>query len=128
MADIDTLPLVDDLPDVDGSDTPVELISAQITISFTATSTIGDSGLGLGVFSIGDRIQISGAGAGTNDGKIVTAATVAAGTITVNETNIDTVAAGSAVTLTRLDANPILNEGFVPRWENPNPSSPSRSG
>jgi len=72
------------------------------TISFTASNTIGDTGSGLGIFSIGDRLRIAGAGAGTNAGKIVTVATVAAGTITTEEAIIDTQAAGGSVTLTQI--------------------------
>jgi hypothetical protein len=72
------------------------------TISFTATNTIGDTGSGFGIFSIGDRLRIEGAGAGTNAGKIVTVATVIAGTITTEEAIIDTQAAGSQVVLTQI--------------------------
>ena len=76
------------------------------TISFTTPDTIGDTGLGLGIFSVNDRIRISGAGSGTNDGKIVKVATVAVGTITVDqgqfEPVIDTQAAGGSVTLTQM--------------------------
>ena len=72
------------------------------TISFTSPDTIGDTNSGLGIFAVGDRIRIEGAGAGTNAGKIVTVATVVAGTITTEEQIIDTQAAGGSVTLTQI--------------------------
>ncbi len=76
------------------------------TISFTSPDTIGDTGSGLAIFSVGDRIRISGAGAGTNAGKIVKVATVVAGTITIEqnqfEPTLDTQAAGGSVTLTQI--------------------------
>lgn len=76
------------------------------TISFTTDDTIGDTGSGLAIFSIGDRVRIEGAGAGTNAGKIVTVLTVAAGTITIELSQfdpvIDTQAAGGSVTLTQV--------------------------
>ena len=73
-----------------------------ITISFTTPDTIGDTGSGLAIFAIGDRVRIEGAGAGTNAGKIVTVLTVVAGTITTEEQIIDTQAAGSQVILTQI--------------------------
>lgn len=76
------------------------------TISFTSPDTIGDTNSGLGIFSVDDRIRIAGAGAGTNAGKIVKVATVAAGTITIDqsqfEPTLDTQAAGGSVTLTQI--------------------------
>ena len=76
------------------------------TISFTSPDTIGDTNSGLAIFSVNDRIRISGAGAGTNDGKIVKVATVAAGTITIDQgvydPTLDTQAAGGSVTLTQI--------------------------
>lgn len=76
------------------------------SISFTSPDTIGDTNTGLGLFSVGDRLRISGAGAGTNAGKIVQVATAAAGTITIEqnqfEPTLDTQAAGGSVTLTQI--------------------------
>ncbi|MDX1341260.1 MAG: hypothetical protein R3227_02875 [Reinekea sp.] len=76
------------------------------TISFTSPDTIGDTGSGLAIFSVGDRLRIEGAGAGTNAGKIVKVATVVAGTITIEqnqfEPTLDTQAAGGSVTLTQI--------------------------
>jgi len=93
-------------------DTPSALIVdtnnslTDTTISFTTTDTIGDTNSGLAVFSIGDRLRISGAGSGTNAGKVVKVLTVAAGTITVEQNQfepvIDTQAAGGSVTLTQV--------------------------
>jgi hypothetical protein len=81
------------------------LITAS-TISFTTPDTIGDSGLGFGIFSVNDRVRIEGAGAGTNAGKIVKIATVTTGTITIDqgqfEPVLDTQAAGGSVTLTQI--------------------------
>lgn len=108
-------------------DTPSALIVNTVnlltdtTISFTTPDTIGDTNLGLGIFSIGDTIRIEGAGAGTNAGKLVKVLTVAAGTITVEQSQfwpvIDTQAAGGSVTLTQVasveaDADFAFNFGF----------------
>jgi hypothetical protein len=98
----------------------VNLLDAT-TISFTTPDTIGDTGSGLGIFSVGDRLRIEGAGAGTNAGKIVKVATVAAATITIEqnqfEPTLDTQAAGAQVILTQLasveaDADFAFNFGF----------------
>ena len=93
-------------------DTPSALVvdtnnsMTETTISFTNPDTIGDTGSGLAIFEVGDRIRISGAGAGTNAGKIVTVATVVAGTITIDQSQfqpvLDTQAAGGSVTLTQV--------------------------
>lgn len=76
------------------------------TISFTSPDTIGDTNSGLGIFAVGDRLRIEGAGAGTNAGKIVKVATVVAGTITIEQDQfqpvLDTQAAGGSVTLTQI--------------------------
>lgn len=76
------------------------------SISFTTDDTIGDTNSGLAIFSIGDRVRIEGAGAGTNAGKIVTVLTVNATTITIELSQfdpvIDTQAAGGSVTLTQV--------------------------
>jgi hypothetical protein len=61
------------------------------TISFTAPDTIGDSGSGFGIFSVGDRLRIEGAGAGTNAGKIVKVLTVNATTITIEQNQFEPV-------------------------------------
>lgn len=108
-------------------DTPSALIVNTVnlldatTISFTTPDTIGDTGNGLGIFSVGDRLRIEGAGAGTNAGKIVKVATAAAGTITIEqnqfEPTLDTQAAGGQVILTQIasveaDADFSFNFGF----------------
>jgi hypothetical protein len=76
------------------------------TISFTAPDTIGDSGSGFGIFSVGDRLRIEGAGAGTNAGKIVKVLTVNATTITIEQNQFEPVlvtqGAGAQVILTEL--------------------------
>lgn len=77
------------------------------TVSFTnGTATIGDTANGLGLFEIGDRVRVSGAGAGTNAGKIFTIATAAVGALTVEtgqfQPTLDTQAAGGSVTLTQI--------------------------
>lgn len=93
-----------DTPDALQVDT-VNLIDAT-TISFTTPDTIADSGSGLGIFAVDDRIRIEGAGAGTNAGKIVKIATAAAATLTTDQNQfepvIDTQAAGSQVILTQI--------------------------
>lgn len=98
----------------------VNLIDAT-TISFTTPDTIGDTGSGLGIFSIGDTLRIEGAGAGTNAGKLVKVLTVAAGTITVEQSQfwpvLDTQAAGGQVILTQVasveaDADFSFNFGY----------------
>lgn len=98
----------------------VNLIDAT-TISFTTPDTIGDTGSGLGIFAVGDRIRIEGAGAGTNAGKIVKIATAAAATLTVEQNQfepvLDTQAAGGQVILTQIasveaDADFAFNFGF----------------
>ena len=93
-------------------DTPSALIVDTVlaltdtTISFTSPDTIGDTNSGLGIFTVGETIRISGAGSGTNDGKLAKIATVVAGTITVETGQfwdpIDTQAAGGSVTLQRI--------------------------
>lgn len=122
---IDDLPSVDELPNVDGTAPPTVLTAS--TISFTAPSTIGDTGNGLDAFEIGDVIDISGAGAGANAGLTVTVATVAAGLITVDEATITAQAAGGSVTLESENTNPIAITGMTPGFENPNPGSPVKS-
>ena len=108
-------------------DTPSALIVdttnlvTDTTISFTSPDTIGDTNSGLGIFSVGDRLRIAGAGAGTNAGKLVKVATAAAGTITIEqgqfEPTLDTQAAGGSVTLTEIasveaDADYSFSFGF----------------
>lgn len=93
----------------------------ETTISFTSPDTIGDTGSGLAIFSIGDTLRIEGAGAGTNAGKLVKVLTVVAGTITIEQSQfwptLDTQAAGSQVILTQVasveaDADFAFNFGF----------------
>lgn len=67
------------------------------TISFTANSTVSDSASGFGSFSVGDKLEIIGST--SNDTNTLTIATVAAGTITVEETSITTESAGASITL-----------------------------
>lgn len=115
--DVDEHPF--DTPDSIIVDT-TNLLTAS-TIGFTNPDTITDSGSGLGIFSIGDSLRIAGAGAGTNAGKIVKVATVAAGTITIEQSQfdpvLDTQAAGGSVTLTQIasvdaDADFSFSYGF----------------
>ena len=79
-------------------------VLTDTTISFTAPDTIGDTNSGLGIFAIGQTVRIAGGGA--NDGLLVKVATVAAGTITIEQSQYDpvltTVAAGGSVTLTQI--------------------------
>lgn len=88
------------------------------TISFTAPDTIGDTGSGFGIFSIGDSIRITG---GPNDGLICKVLTVSATTITIEQGQFDptitTQAAGASYTITevaRVDASGdfAFNYGF----------------
>jgi hypothetical protein len=88
-----------DTPDAIIVDTN-NLITAA-TISFTTDDTIGDSGSGLGIFSIGDIIRVEGSTGGTNDG-IFEVETAAAGTLTTVEKTITTQAAGPSVTITQI--------------------------
>ena len=76
------------------------------SISFTSNNTIFDSNNGLGIYSIGQNIAISGTA--SND-QIVEVATVSASTITTVETSIVTEAAGASVTL-----NSGLEDLFTP--------------
>lgn len=108
-----------DTPDAIIVDT-TNLIDAT-TISFTTTDTIDDSGSGFGIFAVGDRVRIEGAGAGTNAGKIVKILTASAAQLTIElnqfEPIIDTQAAGSQVILTQIasveaDADFAFNYGF----------------
>jgi len=68
------------------------------TISFAATNAIADSGAGLPVFDVGTKIKIIGDSVATNDG-IYTVATSTTSAITVDETSISTVAAGTDFTV-----------------------------
>jgi hypothetical protein len=88
------------------------------TISFTAPDTIGDTGSGFGIFSIGDSIRMTG---GPNDGLIGKILTVNATTITIEQGQFDptitTEAAGSSRTITEVarvdaDADFAFNYGF----------------
>ena len=97
------------------------------TISFTSPDTIADSASGFGIFDIGDRLQIDGAGAGTNAGNFVTVLTVDDTTITTEEMIIDTQAAGAQVILSQNtqgcaschgDSNPA---NFTPAGEDTEP-------
>lgn len=86
------------------------------TISFTAPDLINDSGNGLGVFSVGDKITVD---SGTNDG-VYTVASVTAGQIEVVEQTILTEGAGAFVLTSNLNSEwvPIdhldLRSGLLP--------------
>ena len=120
---IDDLPTVDNLPNADELGFDLVRVSAATTISFTATSTIADSANGLGRLLVGEKLVISGAGAGANAGLAVTVATVAAGSITVEETTITGQSAGGAVTLTR-QSESMPGLGHQPAYEGLNSGSP----
>lgn len=77
------------------------------TISFTATSTISDSGNGFVTsgFQVGQTITVSGSG--SNDGTYTITA-VAAGAITVAETSIVNESAGASVTITAASIGKVL--------------------
>lgn len=70
-------------------------------ISFTAPDTIGDTGNGLAVFAVGERIEVEGSTSGLNDG-VYEVATVLAGTITLVEQTITSQVAGPTVDLTEV--------------------------
>jgi hypothetical protein len=93
-----------DTPDALIVNTALQL--TDTTISFTSPDTIGDTNSGFGIFAVGETLRISGAGAGTNAGKLVKILTVVAGTITIETgqfwTPLDTQAAGGSVTLQRI--------------------------
>ena len=68
-------------------------------ISFTNPATIADSGNGLGIFRVGDRIEVAGP---TNRGRwnVVTAS---AGAVTVSPGRITTASAGATVSIRKVD-------------------------
>lgn len=66
------------------------------TVSFTAPSTVADSGNGLGSFIVGIPVLISGAATNANNG-LVLPATVSAGSITVAEATLVTESAGANI-------------------------------
>ncbi|HDY88886.1 MAG TPA: hypothetical protein ENH82_12340 [bacterium] len=72
------------------------------TISFTATSTISDSGLGFvdAGFTVGDEITVTGADTGANnDTFTISGGGVSSGAITVVESSIETESAGESITI-----------------------------
>jgi hypothetical protein len=69
------------------------------TIAFTNPDTITDSGNGLGIFQLGDRIQVAGS---TQNNGSFTVARVSAGSIQTRETTIQTEGAGAMITITAL--------------------------
>jgi len=74
-------------------------------ISFTrnasAADTIADSGSGLGAFSVGDVIQVSG---GDNDGLVALLTAVASGSVTLHtRVKVTTEAAGTSITLSEVN-------------------------
>ena len=78
-------------------------LGGATTISFTAPSTIDDSGSGFVAagFVAGQTVQV--VGSSLNDG-IYTLATVAAGALTVNQTSIATEAAGATMRVWQITA------------------------
>lgn len=72
--------------------------SSGTGISFTNPATIADSGNGLGVFRVGDRIEISGP---SNRGRWIVA-TAAAGSLTVTPGRIATASAGPSVSIRKV--------------------------
>jgi hypothetical protein len=78
-------------------------IITDTTISFTAPDTIGDTGSGFGIFTIGDSVRISG---GPNDGLVGKILTVSATTITIEQGQFDPVlttqAAGASYSITEI--------------------------
>lgn len=103
-----------DTPDGIIVDTNVSV--AGTTISFTAPDQMLDSGSGLGVYAVGDRIRVEGTTGGTNDG-IYEVAIVTAGQIDFVEQTITTQAAGPTVTTTKIfsglaDADVVENYAF----------------
>lgn len=86
------------------------LLSAA-TISFTAPDTISDSANGLGIFAIGDIIEVEGSTSGLNDG-IYEVATAAIGSLTLVEQTITTQGASPTVTVTKI-ASGLADADFV---------------
>ena len=84
-----------DTPDAILVDTNETL--TDTTISFTAPDTIGDTGNGLAIFGIGERIRIAGS---TGNNAIFEVLTSSASTLTVVEQSILTEAAGPSITIT----------------------------
>ncbi len=78
-----------------------EVIVTGTTISFTAGSTIADSGSGFGSLVVGQWIEVSGAATAANNG-VFKLATVAAGSITVEQGTLATESAGATVTVRQL--------------------------
>lgn len=66
------------------------------TISFTAPATIGDTGSGLSIFTIGDLIQVNGS---VSNDQVLRVLTVAAGELTVENQTVTTESAGALVEL-----------------------------
>ena len=80
----------------------ITVIDAQTTISFTATSTISDSGNGLGDLEAGDKITISGAATTANNNTFTVATVQSDGSAcTVSETTIETESAAEEITIKR---------------------------
>lgn len=69
------------------------------TISFTAPSTIEDSGDGLGVFVPGDRIRVTGS---ASNNRLYTVVTASDGSLTVAERTVVAEDAGASVTITKV--------------------------
>jgi hypothetical protein len=86
-----------DTPDAIIINTNVGLTAT--TISFTAPDTMGDTGNGLGIFAIGDRVRIEGTASNNGIREVLT---VAVGTITFVEQDITTEAAGASMTVTKV--------------------------
>lgn len=81
------------------------------TISFTSSDTIADSGSGLGIFTIGDRIIVVGSTGNSIEWDVDTAA---AGVLTVSRvdlTAIVTEAAGPSITIGKLEETQMHKSG-----------------
>jgi hypothetical protein len=88
---------------------------AGTTISFTAPDQLLDSGSGLGVYAVGDRIRVEGTTGGLNDG-IYEVAIATAGQLDFVEQTITTQGAGPTVTTTQIfsgDATADVVENFA---------------
>ena len=86
------------------------------TISFVAPDQILDSGLGFGVFAVGDKVRIEGSTGGLNDG-IYEVAIAAAGQLDFVEQTITTQGTGPTVTVTKIvsglaDADEVFSYDF----------------
>jgi hypothetical protein len=110
-ADCDQHPF--DTPDSIIVDT-ANLLSAA-TISFTAPDLINDSGNGLGIFAVDDKIRVENSTSGLNDG-IYKVTSAAAGQLEVEEQTITTQGASPTIAVTQIfsgDADADVVENFA---------------